>query len=287
MPVAMITGAGQLGTALAHAAAAAGYTPRLYGHDALDVAELREVRLVVDALHPQLILHTAALTRVNYCEDHPYEALAVNRDGARHVAEAAARVGARLVYFSTDYVFSGDLGGAYAETDEPGPLNAYGRSKLAGEEAVRAYSRGHVVRTAGVFGPRPDGSERNFPKAILAQAHSGPGQLAVVADQYSCISYAPHLAQMVFSLLALGMPPLVHLTSLGADSWHGWALQVLKLTGHPGERVARLLAGDQYGGVARPADSTLVSRYDTARMIMERYPAATGLAEYLRQLAAK
>jgi dTDP-4-dehydrorhamnose reductase len=287
MPVVMITGAGQLGTALAREAAAAGQTPRMYGHDALDVTEARAVRMEVDALRPALILHTAALTRVNYCEDHPREALAVNRDGTRHVAEAAARVGAELVYFSTDYVFSGDRNRALIETDEPGPLNAYGRSKLAGEEAVQAYARGHVVRTAGVFGARADGTERNFPRAIFTQAKAGGDQLAVIADQYTCLTYAPHLARMVFSLLEAGLPPLVHLTSAGRDSWHGWAVRVLELAGYRAQRVARLLAGDQYGGVQRPADSTLASNYGAARQMMERHPAATGLAEYLQQLITR
>ena len=286
MPVAMITGAGQLGCALAQASVAAGYTPQLFGREALDVTDARAVRMEVDALRPELILHTAALTRVNHCEDHPFDALAINRDGTRHVADAAAHVGARLVYFSTDYVFGGDKGAPYLELDEPGPLNAYGRSKLAGEEPVREYDQGHVVRTAGVFGERPDRTERNFFKAIVEQARDTDKRLAVVADQFTCITYAPHLAKMVFSLLALGLPPVVHLTCAGRDSWHGWAVRVLQLAGEDSSRVARLLAGDQYGGVARPADSTLGSSYESARQVMERYQAPTGLAEYVGRLQA-
>ena len=171
-PAVLVTGAGgQVGQALRRELPSARFLP----HSELDV-------MVPSAVHEaaqgvDVIVHLAALTDVDACERDPKAADAVNSLGTRNVAEAAEETGARVIYVSTNYVFDGTKAEEYAEEDRPAPLNAYGRSKLAGEAEVRGRGRHLVVRTSWVFG-----GERNFVKTIL-EAAKRRGDVDVVDDQ--------------------------------------------------------------------------------------------------------
>ncbi|RMG87622.1 MAG: NAD(P)-dependent oxidoreductase, partial [Candidatus Dadabacteria bacterium] len=145
-------GEGQLGRALAREAPE-GWDLRVLPRSRLDVTDPEEVRAVLGSLRPQWVVNAAAYTRVDQAEAEPERAAAVNRDGARHVAEACAAVGARMVQVSTDYVFDGTKGSPYRPGDPPNPVNIYGRTKLEGERAVSATlgDRACVLRTAWVY----------------------------------------------------------------------------------------------------------------------------------------
>ncbi len=144
------------------------------GHDvmgadlpALDVANTDTIHRTVESFHPNLIIHAAALTDTRLCEDDPELANRVNGIGTRNVAQVCRETDAALVYVSTNEVFDGLKGESYVESDEPNPINAYGRSKLAGEEKARRLAeKVCVVRTAWLYG----GGEHDFPSKVLAAA---------------------------------------------------------------------------------------------------------------------
>ncbi|MGH9304193.1 MAG: SDR family oxidoreductase, partial [Acidimicrobiales bacterium] len=146
------------------------------GRDRLDVSSRDEVMAAVAGFEPEVVIHPAAFTDVDGCEEDPARAFAVNAAGTRNVAEAARLVGAHVCYLSTDYVFDGRLDRPYVEWDEPNPLSVYGRSKLGGERELEAGAT--IVRTSWVCGRHG----ANMAKTVLRLA-AGTGALRFVDDQ--------------------------------------------------------------------------------------------------------
>lgn len=276
---AWITGSGMLASALADTLCSHGYAVVLSPHPLLALDDPDRLRAFARQSQPDLVLHTAALTRVNYCQSQPDEALRVNGTGTAHVVQAAREAAATLVYFSTDYVFDGSKDTPWLESDAPRPINAYGASKLAGEQAVLSYEHGHVIRTSGLFGPRADGrAERNFFRVIAEKLLAGL-ETEVVSDQLTAVTYAPQLAAMVLALLGRGLPRTVHLTCAGHDSWYGWARQAAGLLGVDASRVKP--RGTRDGGtVPRPRFSVLGSELPHVVRLAAQYPGPAAIATY-------
>lgn len=179
------------------------------------------------AARPDVVIHAAAYTDVDGAEREPHRAFAVNADGTERVARAAARSGARLIYLSTDYVFDGRKGSPYFETDEPNPLNVYGRSKLEGERrALNLCPQTLVVRTSWVYGLHG----KNFVTTIMRQASEQP-ELRVVADQRGCPTNAEDLAAALARMLKLNLGEIVHATGTGDCTWHEFASAIVSLMG--------------------------------------------------------
>jgi dTDP-4-dehydrorhamnose reductase len=288
MTDALITGSGMVATALLECAPDFGIAARRLARREADLTDPAAVERAIRAARPEVIIHTAAETRVDYCESHPEQALRINALGTVNVRNVAAEINAGLVYLSTDYVFDGDKSSPWLESDEPNPVNAYGISKLAGEWAVQAYERGRVVRTSGVFGSRGDGRlERNFFRAIAGRLAADASPVQVVDDLQTAISYAPHLARMLLQLIAGGLPQVVHLTSAGQDSWYGWARRAAVLLGYEPARIAAVSAEDisQRGRAPRPRYSVLGSDNAEVATLIDRYPAEAGLEEYCASIA--
>ena len=261
-----------------------GFTSQLVPREQLKLTDPDAVDQLVGQSGASLVFHTAALTKVNQCEADPELAQAVNALGTQHVVRAAKNISARLVYFSTDYVFDGSKDSGWLETDTPQPLNEYGKSKLAGEQHVLAYSAGHVVRTSGVFGHREDGKPaRNFFQAIASKLQSGIETIPVVCDQYTAVTYAKHLAQMVYSLAGSGMPRLVHLTSSGQNSWYGWAKALTGILGTGGVRLQPVPSKAVDTGTIRPVHCVLKSCCRETLDFIEDFPALTGLQVYCEE----
>jgi dTDP-4-dehydrorhamnose reductase len=271
-----------LATALGAECARRGWPCNMPGRASLDVTDAAMVSTTFAAERPELVFHTAALTRVNHCEEHPDEAYAVNAQGTAHVTAAAAALNAQLVYFSTDYVFPGSPE-PLLEDSPTAPLNVYGASKLAGEAHVRGYALGHIVRLSGVFGPRAGGGERNFIRAILEQLDSGRETVEVVADQFTALSYAPHVAEMLGLLLEAGLPPVLHLSSGGSNSWYGWACEVARAAGADPQRV-RPVPTPEGSPVRRPAVSVLGTKSEPAAALIRQNMATDGISTYFRAL---
>lgn len=183
----------------------------------LDMRDASAVRTLILRSQPDIIYLPAALTNVEYCETHPQESRAVNLDGTRAVAEAARAAGARLVFFSSDYVFDGE-NGPYSETDAPNPICEYGRQKLLGERLVTALLPDSlIVRTTVVYGWERQG--KNFVQRLTERLEAGE-QVRVPCDQVGSPTYAPDLADAVIELAAARTSGLYHIAGpLRADRY--------------------------------------------------------------------
>jgi dTDP-4-dehydrorhamnose reductase len=232
MKVAVIGALGQLGQDLMRVMGpdAVGLT-----HQQLDVTDGVGVVQALQALRPDWVLNTAAFHKVDDCEASPGHALDVNAAGAFNVARACALVGARGVFFSTDYVFGGltrPPGQPYVEADPPAPLNAYGVSKVAGEQLVlQAGKQMMVVRSAGLYGRATSRKGWTFPELML---HLGSTQevVRVVDDQVLSPTYTEDLAAAVKTLMDEDASGLVHVANAGECSWYDLARATFDLTRH-------------------------------------------------------
>lgn len=217
---ALIIGAsGQVGGALLQALHARGHeTVATYGRhpidgaSALDITDEAAVGQVIANARPDWIFCPAGLTHVDYCEAHPEEAIAVNRDGPRHAARVGHRHGAGFVYYSSEYVFDGAQG-PYGEEDRAHPLSKYGLSKWEAEQAILGeVPRGLVVRTTVVYGR--DRQEKNFVFQLIRNCRSGRG-MRVPVDQVSSPTYSADLAAASVELCERGLTGLYHLAGDG------------------------------------------------------------------------
>ena len=235
-PRILLTGkSGQIGSELAALLPRLGHVTAL-GRRELELASAPAVRAAVKRAAPQVIVNAAAYTDVNGAESHEGRATLINARAVRVIAEEAAKLGALVVHYSTDYVFDGAKTSPYLETDVPNPLNAYGRSKLAGERALLGSGAPHVVlRTSWVYGLHG----KNFFLSVLRLA-SEKEQLPIVSDQTGAPSWSRMIAaatvRVLSRLLAGGYHPRVaagfsgiyHLTSGGETSWAGFASAILE-----------------------------------------------------------
>jgi len=262
----LITGwQGQLARSLAEAATRRPEITALsIGRPALDLCARPSILRTLADNSPDLIVNTAAYTMVDKAESEPEAAFALNRDGAGLLAEAAAVRNIPIIHVSTDYVYDGAKTSPYTETDPTAPLNVYGASKLAGEQAVAAANPRHVIlRTAWVHSP----FGQNFVKTMLRLAADRP-RLTVVADQFGNPTYAPHLADAILDIArqlpgrARGDPlfGLYHATGSGETTWHGLAEAVFvrsRALGGPAAEVAPIPSSGYPTPARRPANSRL------------------------------
>ncbi|MBA3259572.1 MAG: dTDP-4-dehydrorhamnose reductase [Gemmatimonadales bacterium] len=218
---ALITGAGgQLGIEL-RATAPPGWLVTACDSRELDVTRTEVVSEVLEREAPSVVLNAAAFTSVDAAEDEPARAEAVNVRGAANVAEAARRIGARMIHLSTDFVFDGAQGRPYTPSDPPRPLGVYARTKLAGEREVERVSRGEalVIRTAWVYSAHG----RNFVRTMLGLMQERES-LGVVADQIGTPTWARPLAEALWRAAALpALRGIHHWTDAGVATWYDFA----------------------------------------------------------------
>jgi dTDP-4-dehydrorhamnose reductase len=226
--------------------------------DNLDVTDRTAVLAAADAYRPDLVIHAGACTAVDACESDPDTAFCVNALGTRHVAEAATRVGAHLVYVSTDYVFDGMASRPYVEWDVPNPQSVYGRSKLAGEHEVTAAGArsATVVRTAWVSGAHG----ANMTRTVLRlAAEGGDGPLRFVDDQHGTPTFTADLSRALVRLALDRRPGTFHVTNQGETTWFGFARAVLAAAGYDPGMVEPITTAelDPPRLAPRPANSRL------------------------------
>ncbi len=198
-----------------------------FSHQELSVEDMNAVWDKVRTRKPEVVIHAAAYTHVDDCEKNLEKAYLVNALGTRNVAVASQKVGARLVYISTDYIFDGRKGEPYLEFDPPNPLSVYGKSKLAGEWYVKNFlDKFYIVRTSWLYGL----NGRNFVKTILELAENKPF-LKVVNDQVGSPTYTLDLAQKIAELIESDYFGIYHITNQGYCSWFDFARKILELSG--------------------------------------------------------
>jgi dTDP-4-dehydrorhamnose reductase len=275
----LITGAGgQVGRELV--GAFGDHQVTAVDHAMLDVADRQDVLAAVTSLQPDAIVHAAAWTAVDECEADPDRAFAVNALGTRHIAEAARRVGAYVVTFSTDYVFDGEKIEPYVEWDRPNPQSAYGHSKLAGEQELTGDPDAAVMRISWVCGRHGN----NMVKTILRLAGEHD-TLHFVDDQRGHPTFAPDAAAAARRLVADRRPGLFHVTNQGAVSWFEFARAVLESAGSDPERVLPIATAevDPPRAAPRPTNSVL----DNAAWRLSGLPALPHYRESLDRLVAE
>lgn len=211
----LLTGAkGQLGQALQHTLAS--HTVTALDHLQLDITKLIDVRSMIHALRPDVVINAAAYNNVDGAETDPIAAYRGNALGPRNLAIATAAVDIPLLHVSTDYVFDGTSARPYHEFDRPQPISIYAASKLAGEDAVRSLNQKHyLVRTAWLY----SAVGKNFAKTICALAQQ-QSEVRVVNDQVGSPTYVPHLAVAITELIQHGAFGIYHLPNQGAVSWY-------------------------------------------------------------------
>jgi dTDP-4-dehydrorhamnose reductase len=276
----VVTGAaGMLGRDVMLAAGNAGHDVVGYGRAELDVTDPAALERKFDLERPDVVINCAAWTDVDGAEDAEEAAFAINGSGAGHVAAAAAKLKAAVLHVSTDYVFDGAKGAPYVESDQPAPLSAYGRTKLAGEEAVVAANKRHfIVRSAGLFGV----GGRNFVETMLQLAEDR-NEVTVVRDQVGSPTYTWHLAYGIVRLIEGIEYGIHHMAASGQCSWYEFAREIFEQASV--ECRVLSITSEEFGAAApRPAFSALVSQREHAI----RLPAwQDGLAGYLAQRQAE
>ena len=264
MRVLVIGRSGELATALQETHLPDGWVLQALGRPELDVRKQDSILGALDACRPDVVINTAAYTAVDDAEDNVEEAFTLNRDAPAMLARECARYDIPLVHISTDYVFSGHKQAPHVETDDTDPVNIYGRSKLAGEIAIRAVGgRFCIVRTAWLFGAHGC----NFLRTILERAKRGK-PLRIVQDQRGNPTCATHLAEALMSLLIRWQQAperfpwnrVWHLAGSGEATWLELAEAIMDASrqlGGPSVAVFPISTSEYPTRAKRPVDSRL------------------------------
>jgi dTDP-4-dehydrorhamnose reductase len=268
----LVTGAsGQVGGAAVRALAGLGEVVAP-GRDRLDLTSAESIRAVMRDVRPRWVVNAAAHTAVDTAESEPEVAFAINAEAPRVFGEEARKLGAAVIHFSTDYVFDGSGKTAWVETDLTAPLNVYGKSKVAGEQALAAAGAAHFIfRTSWVYGA----TGKNFLLSILRMARERE-VLRIVADQHGAPTWSGDLAGMVGGVIAqvdraaqggdlddaAGRSGVYHAAGMGETTWFGFASAAVDSLRRrePGAKLARVepISTAEYPTPARrPANSRL------------------------------
>ncbi|MGF6871745.1 dTDP-4-dehydrorhamnose reductase [Paraburkholderia sp. MM5477-R1] len=262
----LVTGVnGQLGYELARTLQGLGNVVAV-DRSRLDLSNLDQIRAVVRDLRPALIANPAAYTAVDKAEEERDLAMRINGEAPGVLAEEAKKLGAALIHYSTDYVFNGTKEGAYVEDDPTDPQNVYGRSKLAGEQAIAASGVNHLVlRTSWVYGTRG----KNFLLTMLRLGADRP-ELKVVADQFGAPTWCNTIATLTAHLCAQSFAAedgakwwdersgIYHLCAGDSTSWHGFASAIFELADLPNRpNTLPIPAADYPTPAKRPANSRM------------------------------
>lgn len=252
--------------------------------EALDVTHPEQVRLALARHRPELVINCAAFHNVPLCEREPETAFRVNCVAMRDLTAACRDSGARLLTFSSDYVFGGDGNEPYVEDDLPGPLQIYGISRLAGEHAVLAIAPADavVIRTCGLYGRTGSRSKGgNFVDGRVADARAGK-EIEMASEQIVAPTSTDDLSRAVFELIAHQRLAggIYHLVNSGACSWYEFTCEIVRLSGFA-TRVVPVDRGGKSGEMRRPLYSVLGNRRARALGVTLR-PWQEALTDYLR-----
>jgi dTDP-4-dehydrorhamnose reductase len=255
MRIEVIGSRGQLGRELMEVLSGTEHTASGHDIEAVDIRDRGSVAALLEEVRPDAVVNCAAWTRVDAAETEPEAAWRVNAVAPGILAEACAARGILLCHLSTDYVFDGSAATPIDETVAPNPRSAYGRGKLAGEEAVREILPRHqIVRTAWLYGQEGP----NFVLTMLRRA-AERDRLRVVTDQWGSPTWTGHLAPAIVRLVERGVPGTFHLTNSGSTTWYGLAEAIVEEAGLR-VPVEPITSADYPTTAPRPAYSVLANR---------------------------
>jgi dTDP-4-dehydrorhamnose reductase len=284
MKVAVIGANGQLGHDVVRALADRGNEVRALTHADIELSSLESVAACLRSAQAEVVVNTAAMHHVENCEQQPARAHEVNVLGARNLATATRDLEAVLIHVSTDYVFDGTKGEPYVESDQPHPLNVYGRTKLEGEQFVQEINPKHyVLRTAALYGNHPCRAKggQNFVDLMLRLARER-GRVRVVDSEFTTPTATEDLARQIAALSHSGAYGLYHATAEGSCSWHDFAREIFRAAGVSVTlEVASL--NEFPTKVPRPAYSVLENRGLKAHSLNLFRPWQEGLRHYLSE----
>lgn len=289
----LITGRnGQVGSALAALLPQALPACQIVALDRtqLDLADLSQIRHVMQTVQPALVINAAAYTAVDQAEREPDLAMRINGEAPGVLAEEARRIGAMLIHYSTDYVYDGLKDSAWTESDPTAPLSSYGRSKLAGEQAIAAVGLPHLIlRTSWVYGL----TGKNFLLTMLKLAQTRD-ELGIVADQMGSPTWSHTLAEATVAVIAKAGAPdqlaplsgIYHCCAGGHTSWFGFAQAIFA---HPAvvqrPRLKAITTAEYPTPAVRPRNSVMsIAKFEAAFGSLPRWDAE--LDACLRQKAA-
>ena len=276
-----VTGAsGQLGYDVCLALARRGMEYRGVSSKELDIRDREKVMRILNDYSPDAVIHCAAYTKVDRAEEEPELCAAINAIGTRNIAEACAKINAKLLYISTDYVFPGAGEQFYEPEDPTGPLSVYGRTKLEGEEAVKELlDRYFIVRISWVFGLNGN----NFVKTMLRLAESND-TVRVVDDQIGSPTYTADLAPLLCDMICTEKYGVYHATNEGICSWADLAEEIF--AGMEKQvKINRVTTAEYSAGAPRPLNSRLSKARLTAMGFLPLPPWQDALKRYLHLLA--
>jgi len=290
MRILLLGAGGQLGRETVALAAAKGLDLIGLDHTALDICDPAAVARVLEAQRPDVVVNAAAYTAVDKAEAEPELAARINAFAPAHIAERCERYRTPLIHVSTDYVFDGTKPTPYVEQDPVAPLGVYGRTKAAGEAAIRSAAERHlIVRTSWVYGAHG----HNFLKTVLRLARERD-RLTIVGDQHGCPTATRDLAEALLTAAEAAATGdarwgTYHFAGDGATTWHGFAAEIVRLAGpHLGRtpQVVPITTADYPTPAQRPANSELASDLFHRTFGLRAAPWAERVAEVVDTLLA-
>lgn len=254
---------GMLGRELVSLFRKSGYDVTGYDLRELDITDSDACEASIEKIQPKIVINAAAYTDVDKAEEEKEKAIQVNGDGAGYLAQASAKIGALIVYFSTDYIFDGKKKDPYTEDDKPNPISAYGKSKLKGEEKTKKENDNYlIIRTEWLYGRYG----KNFVKSIIDAASRGK-ELKVVSDQVGSPTCAVDLAAATLRLIKKKAKGIINFTSSGDTTWYDFAELILKKLKIDTVKVTPISSADLKRPAKRPANS---------RLALDKYKKTTG-----------
>jgi dTDP-4-dehydrorhamnose reductase len=259
----------------------------------LDITNRAATIDLVRKVDPEAVIHTAALHNVDYCESHKEEAVRVNVEGTRNLADAASEVNATLVYLSTDYVFDGRKS-HYSESDQPNPLHHYAWTKLEGEKIVTKLSRFSIARPSVIYGwntlektatPSSSGKTLNFAMFVLEKLQRGE-KVKAVSDQFSTPTFADNLAEALLRMTERGMNSLLHTAGRSCLSRFDFAVLLARVFGFSPNMVEPVSTGELKQLAKRPPNSCLSVDLAEKRLNLHFMSAEEGLVRMKEQTSS-
>jgi dTDP-4-dehydrorhamnose reductase len=240
---------------------AAGYDVIGLDIENVDITRQGATRRTIKEVSPDVVINAAGFTDVDGCEKKINKAFAVNGEGAKNVAKGCRDSGAKLIYFSTDYIFDGAKGSPYREDDPPNPQNIYGESKLMGERYIEEILDDYIiVRTQWLYGK----FGRNFVETILALAEERDN-IEVVHDQQGCPTYTADLSRAIAALVSKDLRGIFHVSNGGSCSWYDFALEIVQLANASEVKIVPISSA----ALNRPAKRPLYSIFNCQRLEQE------------------